>query len=102
MKRTMVVVALFLSVAPYAVAAEGSENRSLAVCKAVNGLPENAALTNLTDDELKEKLCMSSLSVVRSADATAGMQCRLAFKVLFGEFSRRHPRKEMSEVYGRC
>lgn len=102
MKPATILIALILLAAPYALSAREGEHRSLGVCKSINSGPEKAGLADLTEDELKERMCLSSLSVLRSADPMAQMQCRLAFKTLFTEFSRRHPDKEMTDVYGRC
>lgn len=106
MKPTTFAVALALALAlfalPQALAAEEVANRSLAVCKSVAIQSDKTALSDLPEGDLRDKLCLSSLSVVRSADPTAAMECRLAFKTLLGEFSRRHPGKEMTDVYGRC
>lgn len=100
MKRVMIATSLLLLAA--SLSATAQEQRSLGVCKSIAGPSDKAALPDLSEDDLKEKLCLSSLSVVRSADPTAAMECRLAFKTLLGEFSRRHSGKEMTEVYGRC
>lgn len=102
MKRAVIATAFALLAACHAAAAEESRDRSVAACKAVAGPADKSHLAELSEDDLKEKMCLSSLSVVRSADPMAGMECRLAFKALLGEFSRRHPGKEMKDVYGRC
>lgn len=101
MKLMIAAAMVALAAAGPAWAGEGG-SRSVGVCKSINGLPDKAALADLPDEELKEKMCLSSLSVVRSADPAASMQCRLAFQSLSSEFSRRHPGKQMAEVYGRC
>ena len=102
MKRRAIATVLFLIASTCAALAGEGENRSLGACRSIVGGPDKAGLPELSEDELKEKMCLSSLSVVRSADPMAQMECRLAYKALFAEFARRHPRKEMTEIYGRC
>jgi len=102
MKISKFVTAVAFAVASQAATAGESGQRSVAICKAVAAQTDKSALADLSEDQLKEQMCLSSLSVVRSADPMAGMECRLAYKALSGEFSRRHPGKEMAEVYGRC
>lgn len=102
MRFTIVAMALALVATAESVSAGESGSRSVGICKSVNALPDKAGLADLSEEDLKEKMCLSSLSVVRSADPAASMQCRLAYQALSSEFSRRHPRKEMAEVYGRC
>lgn len=102
MTRKSIALALILLAAPAAAAAEEPANRSLGACKSIVGGHAAANFAEFTEEELKDKMCLSSLSVVRSADPMAQMECRLAYKALFGEFSKRHPGKEMADVYGRC
>ncbi|MFD1331523.1 hypothetical protein ACFQ4O_05865 [Methylopila musalis] len=100
--RLILTTALLMLAAPHMAAAEETGQRSVSVCKSVVGQSGALDPAALSEDDLKEKLCLSSLSVIRSADPMAGMECRLAFKTLLKEFSRRHPGKEMADVYGRC
>ncbi|GLK75122.1 hypothetical protein GCM10008171_03760 [Methylopila jiangsuensis] len=102
LKRMIVTLGLLLPAAPHAVMAEEVGHRSVSVCKSVVVGADKLDPAALSEDDLKEKLCLSSLSVIRSADPMAGMECRLAFKTLLKEFSKRHPGKEMNDVYGRC
>lgn len=102
MRVTIVAIVLALVATAGAASAGEGGTRSVGGCKSINAMPDKAGLAELSDEELKEKMCLSSLSVVRSADPAAAIQCRLAYQALSSEFSRRHPRKEMAEVYGRC
>lgn len=102
MKSIVVVLAFSLAATSQAAKAGESGDRSVAICRAAAAQSDKAAFRDLSEDQLKEQMCLSSLSVMRSADPMAEMECRLAYKALYKEFSRRHPGKEMVDVYGRC
>ena len=94
----------FIACSSMASALADSDPTLLAMCTQMHGWTPQQ-LRGLTDQQVERAVCLSAKAEMRALttrDNTAEPQCIAAVRNVVEEFRRRWPKREPSEVAGKC